>query len=100
MIISHKYRYIFLKTNKTAGTSVEIALSRFCGPDDIITPITPEDEEIRRELGYPGPQNYLIPFSRYELKDWARLLIKRQRGLGACRTYRYKMAELAGNTFS
>lgn len=29
MIISHKNRFIFLKTEKTAGTSIEIALSKF-----------------------------------------------------------------------
>ncbi|MEA5536723.1 sulfotransferase family 2 domain-containing protein [Crocosphaera sp. XPORK-15E] len=58
MIISHKYKFIFLKTAKTAGTSLEIALSRFCGENDIITPIVEEDEAIRKSLGYPGPQNY------------------------------------------
>ena len=58
MIISHKHQFIFLKTKKTAGTSVEIALSKFCGPDDIITPISPNDEEKRRLLGYRGAQNY------------------------------------------
>ncbi len=58
MILSHKHRFIFIKTNKTAGTSVEIALAKHCGPDDIITPIGADDEEIKRELGYPGPQNY------------------------------------------
>lgn len=61
MIISHRYRYIFLKTNKTAGTSVEIALSRFCGEADIITPISPEDEMTRRQNGYPGPRNFRVP---------------------------------------
>jgi hypothetical protein len=30
-----------------AGTSVEIALAQFCGPNDIITPITPHDERLR-----------------------------------------------------
>lgn len=59
MIISHRHKFIFLKTSKTAGTSIEIALSKFCGPKDIITPISPEDEEMRRSLGYPGPQNHL-----------------------------------------
>lgn len=47
MIISHQHKFIFLKTRKTAGTSIELALSRLCGPDDIITPISPNDEPFR-----------------------------------------------------
>jgi hypothetical protein len=73
MIISHKHKYIFLKTTKTAGTSIEIALSQYCGPDDVITPISPEDEAIRRELGFRGPQNFVVPLNKYRLKDWAYL---------------------------
>lgn len=61
MIVCHEYKYIFLKTAKTAGTSLEIALSRYCGPNDIITPISPKDQKIRKALGYPGPQNYCAP---------------------------------------
>lgn len=79
MIISHAHQYIFVKTEKTAGTSVEIALSKYCGPDDIITPIIPKDEALRVQLGYRGAQNYLIPFSKYEREDWARLFLRGRR---------------------
>lgn len=39
MIISHTHRYIFIKSLKTAGTSVEAALSKHCGNDDMVTPL-------------------------------------------------------------
>ena len=58
MIISHQHKFIFLKTRKTAGTSVEIVLSQLCGPDDIITPISPNDE-LARANGR-GPQNWRV----------------------------------------
>ena len=58
MIINHKYKFIFIKSFKTAGTSLEIALSKFCDNKDIITPIIEEDEKIRKALNYRGPQNY------------------------------------------
>lgn len=39
MIISHRYKFIFIKTHKTAGSSMEMALGPLCGPDDIVTPM-------------------------------------------------------------
>jgi len=58
MIVSHKYQFIFIKTTKTAGTSLEIALSQYCVDGDLITPIRKKDEDVRQALGYRGPQNY------------------------------------------
>ncbi|GAA1930888.1 hypothetical protein [Nocardioides hwasunensis] len=57
MIASHAHRFVFVKTRKTAGTSLEIALSRHCGPTDIVTRISPEDETLRAAAGGVGPQN-------------------------------------------
>ncbi|TDT44340.1 sulfotransferase family protein [Halospina denitrificans] len=86
MIISHKYGFIFLKTSKTAGTSVEIALSRFCGPDDIITPVSADDELKRQAAGGVAPQNYLVSPLRYTPFEWWKKLT---RGKPALRFYNH-----------
>jgi hypothetical protein len=51
MILSEKHKFVFIKGMKVAGTSVEMALARLCGPDDIVTPISPIDELERLRLG-------------------------------------------------
>ena len=79
MIISHTHKFIFIKTEKTAGTSLELALSAICGEADIITPIAKADEDYRQSLGIRGAQNFLFPFSSYSLKDWNDFLRSRQR---------------------
>jgi hypothetical protein len=58
MIISHKYQFIFVKTLKTAGTSIEVFLSRYCGPDDIVTPILPPIE-LHRPRNHEGFFNHI-----------------------------------------
>lgn len=39
MILSHSKKFIFLKSRKTAGTSLETALSNYCRGEDVVTPL-------------------------------------------------------------
>jgi hypothetical protein len=79
MIVNHKYKFIFIKTQKTASTTLEIALSQLCDSNDIITPITPSDENYRKELGFQTAVNYNIPFSKYSKIDFLKLIYLQQR---------------------
>lgn len=81
MIVCHQYKFIFIKTSKSAGTSVEIALSQFCGEGDIIAPISSKDQKTRARAGYPGPQNCYSPPGDYRANDIARFLLKGKRKL-------------------
>ncbi|MBZ2188703.1 sulfotransferase family protein [Alcanivorax sp. JB21] len=76
MIVCHKYKFIFLKTNKTAGTSVEVALSRFCSEDDIVTHLSEEEERERVASGGVPSSLYLAPWTAYHPGDWWRRLVK------------------------
>ncbi len=51
MIISHKYKFIFIKTRKTAGSSIQIYLSEQCGEGDIVSTIDRPERPYR-------PRNY------------------------------------------
>ena len=59
MIVLHGPRLVYVRTRKTASTSVEIALSRLAEPGDIVTALSPRDEELRRRHGGRGPQHHL-----------------------------------------
>lgn len=37
MIVSHRYKFIFIRPAKVASTSIEMALREICGQDDILT---------------------------------------------------------------
>jgi hypothetical protein len=58
LIISHSRRFIFVKTAKTGGTSLETFLARHCSADDIVTPVYPAHE------GH-CPRNYSIVLDRF-----------------------------------
>lgn len=58
MIISHSRRFIFIKTKKTAGTSIEVYLSPLIGDEDVVTPVGAEEETMdHRARNYHGRFN-------------------------------------------
>ena len=79
MIVSHRHRFIFMKSQKTGGTSLELALSRICGEGDIITPLPERHESEREQIGGRGPRNFDVPIYRHRLQDWGLILQGRGR---------------------
>jgi len=59
MILCHPLKIIYLKTKKVGGTSFEVALSKYCSDDCIITPVSSSDERVRCNHGFLGPINHL-----------------------------------------
>ena len=58
MIISHKLKVIYIRLLKVAGSSFEIALSKYCGPDDILNPIALQGKIWQSRGYYRSAQNY------------------------------------------
>ncbi len=52
VVVSHEYRFVFIKTHKTAGTSLEVSLSTLLPATDIVSEIFPKEESHE-------PRNYL-----------------------------------------
>lgn len=56
VLVSHTHRFIFLKTRKTAGTSIEMALQPFCTPPG--TAVTEKTRAMETAEGVVGQRLY------------------------------------------
>lgn len=54
MLISHSHKFIYLKTTKTAGTSVEVALQKYAIPDGMDATKQDFAEPLETEAGIVG----------------------------------------------
>ncbi|MGZ4693579.1 MAG: hypothetical protein ACXWA3_08120 [Acidimicrobiales bacterium] len=72
MIVSHRWKFIFVKTRKTAGSSIERFLLPHLGPDDVIRSF-----EFRNAKGRFNPLPELVAHpdkanARLTVEQWAR----------------------------
>lgn len=82
MIICYSQNFLFVKTRKTAGTSVEIALSRVCSDADVVTPLIEQngEEELRRAEGGHPPCNWKKTIPQHRTwAEWRELLLSGKR---------------------
>ena len=85
-------QFIFIKTLKTGGTSLEQVLWKHCGKEDVLTPMVPRDERNRAAADGMIPQNYLKPSRQIPL----RRKIVNFSGKKRCSALRRAFAGLAG----
>jgi len=79
MIISHKYKFIFIKTSKVAGTSLELFLNNYCASNDILTPFW------HPETGHT-PRNYRGFFNPFRELTYRRKFARIASRTGTSRT--------------
>jgi hypothetical protein len=91
MILSHQHRFIFIKTAKVAGTSIEVFLSRHCGASDVVTPLEPPEpsHHPRNDRGLFNPLPELLA-SRQGWRRCLRHLLRRHRFYGHMAAWRVR----------
>ncbi|WP_407877532.1 hypothetical protein [Francisella sciaenopsi] len=58
-MISFKHKFVFIKTKKVAGTSVEALLRSILGESDVVTRITFRDEKFCADNSW-FPRNWTV----------------------------------------
>jgi hypothetical protein len=77
MILSFAHNFVFIKTIKTASSSIEVALSQLCTGDDVVTALYPEEPSHRprnfASLGFSSHMPASIILAKIGAPLWRRL---------------------------
>jgi hypothetical protein len=77
LIISHKKKFVFLRTVKTASSSMAVYLSQFCSKKDTISSLgafaTDDEDKFKKRYGLPGAQNYILKKKSFGIKNFINL---------------------------
>lgn len=76
MIICHEHKFIFIKSPKVAGTSIQVVLEPFCGEDDVVTSMRPYEPSMahyrpRNDDGWQSHASARHIKSRIPREIWA-----------------------------
>ena len=74
MIISHKKKFVFLRTGKTASSSIAIYLSQFCSKKDTISSLgafaSNDEDKFKKKYGLLGSQNSTLKKKSFGIKNF------------------------------
>ena len=73
MIISHKKKFVYLRSTKTGSSSFEIYLSQYCSTKDIISPLFKDEEKLKKKYNLPLGQNYILKKKSFGIKNFLNL---------------------------